>query len=101
MQSLNKIANYSPNLSVAKFYILPPYCRINFGSSIKKRTQMATLLKYNNGLLIPVSAENNNSAMAISAGHKQAKKLSAKKIANLLIAVTIVLNTFITIALSL
>ena len=60
---------------------------------------MATILKYEHGLLIPMISEST-SEMG-NQNHKPVNKLSSKKIANILILITITLNALLTIAITL
>jgi len=59
---------------------------------------MATFLKYEHGLLIPMITEASSNLEIKS--QKSQKRLSSKKIANLLIIITIALNTLLTIAIT-
>ena len=110
MQTLSKITIYSPDMPTAKFYMRPRSCLITFDSTFKKGIKMAPLLQYNNGLLVPITSENNckesvsklqqNANRNMQSYRKQHNYFSAKRIANLLIVITIVINTFITIAIA-
>jgi len=98
-QLLNRITIYSSEVPIANLYIHTANDRHIFEPSIKKHSKMATFLKYEHGLLIPMITEASSNLEIQN--QKPVNKLSSKKIANLLIIITIALNTLLTIAITL